>query len=344
MSRTIIKELDPFFETIGLLALCSRLDKIREETKKTLSEAGYDGEKFYEQHLSIFEIYIKTFTKHMVVSPEDLVFFNDGDSSYFLILLSLLIDNKDLLPSIDKLDNKEINDGIIEIYEALFDTHAKSVKLDSFTEIIQFIDSTDLSEQAKWKLMRIMQDPKQMLQKLVAAINNNLEAYKKALKEINKPLSMLTDEYYKTIQDKSDRVFNKLQDSLSKTSVIYPTMVFPLSQMIFEKSCYYGLLCKKVLKDEQSDQFSSKESLQIKLKAISDKSKLEILTSLKSSPKYNLEIAEQLGLTAATMSHHMSVLLTCGFVGVEKRNGRVYYNLDKTAAKQFIEELEQLLL
>lgn len=344
MPRKIIKELDPFFETIGLLASCSRLDEVREETKKYLSEAGYDGEKFYEQHLSILEIYVKTFTKHMVVSSEDLVIFNDGDSNYFLILLSLLIDNKDLLPSVDKLDNKEINDGIIEIYEALFDTPSKSVKLDSFAEIIQFIDSTTLSEQAKWKLMRIMQNPKQVLQKLVAAINNNLEAYKKALAEINKPLSMLIDEYYKTIQDKSDRVFNKLQDSLSKTSFIYPTMVFPLSQLIFEKSCYYGLLCKKVLKNEQSNPFSSKESLQIKLKAISDKSKLEILASLKSSPKYNLEIAEQLGLTAATMSHHMSVLLTCGFVGVEKRNGRVYYNLDKTAAKQFIEELEQLLL
>ncbi len=343
MPRKIIKELDPFFETIGLLASCSRLDEIREETKKNLSEAGYDGEKFYEQHLSIFEIYVKTFKKHMVVSPEDLVFFNDGDSSYFLLLLSLLIDNKELLPSIDKLDNKEINDGIIEIYEALFDTPVKSVKLDSFGEIIQFIDSTALSEQAKWKLMRIMQNPKQVLQKLVTVINNNLEACKKALEEINKPLSMLIDEYYKTIQDKSDRVFNKLQDSLSKTSVIYPTMVFPLSQLIFEKSCYYGLLCKKVLKNEQSNPFS-KESLQIKLKAISDKSKLEILASLKSSPKYNLEIAEQLGLTAATMSHHMGVLLTCGFVGVEKRNGRVYYNLDKTAAKQFIEELEQLLL
>ena len=344
MPRKIIKELDPFFETIGLLSSCSRLDEIREETKKTLSEVGYDGEKFYEQHLNIFEIYIQTFIKNMAVTPEDLVFFNDnGDSNYFLILLSLLIVNKDLIPSIDKLDNKEINSGILEIYEALFEIPMKSIKLDSFDEIVQFIDSTTLSEQAKWKLMRLMQNPKQVLQKLVTVINNNLEAFKKASNEISKPLSALIEEYYRTIQDKSDKVFNKFENSLPKNSVIYPTIIFPLSQLIFEKSWYYGLLSKLVMKTAQSNQFS-KESLLIKLKALSDKSKFEILASLKTNPKYNLEIAEQLGLTAATMSHHMNVLLTCGFVGVEKRNGRVYYNLDKTAAKQFIEELEQLLL
>ncbi len=343
MPRKIIKELDPFFETIGLLASCSRLDEIREETKKNLSEVGYDADKFYEQHLNIFEIYVQTFIKHMAVTPEDLVLFSDSDSNYFLILLSLLIDNKNLMPSINELDNKEINSGIIQIYEALFEMPIKSVKLDNFDEIIQFIDSTTLSEQAKWKLMRIMQNPKQVLQKLITVINDNLEAFKKASNEISKPLSALIEEYYKTIQDKSDNVFNKFENSLSKTSIIHPTIIFPLAQLIFEKSWYYGLLSKLVTKTAQSNQFS-KESVLIKLKAISDKSKLEILTSLKTSPKYNLEIAEQLGLTAATMSHHMNVLLTCGFVGVEKRNGRVYYNLDKTAAKQFIEELEQLLL
>ena len=58
---------------------------------------------------------------------------------------------------------------------------------------------------------------------------------------------------------------------------------------------------------------------------MSDGSKFDILLSLMSSPKYNLELAEELNLTAATVSHHMNVLLTYQLVSVEKRDGRVYY-------------------
>jgi DNA-binding transcriptional ArsR family regulator len=97
-----------------------------------------------------------------------------------------------------------------------------------------------------------------------------------------------------------------------------------------------------ILKDENHNQ--SKEEIIQGLKALSDKSKFEILLSLKTSPKYNLEIAQQLGLTAATMSHHMNVLLTCGFVGINKQAGRVYYHIEEDSIRHFISSLEQTLL
>ena len=55
------------------------------------------------------------------------------------------------------------------------------------------------------------------------------------------------------------------------------------------------------------------------LKALSDKSKFDILHSLLIAPKYNLELAEELDLTAATVSHHMNVLLTNKLVDIEKK-------------------------
>ncbi|MNJ65876.1 Bacterial regulatory protein, arsR family [compost metagenome] len=65
---------------------------------------------------------------------------------------------------------------------------------------------------------------------------------------------------------------------------------------------------------------------------------------LKEKPKYNLEIAEQLGLTAATTSHHMNVLLACKLVSIDKKNGKVYYHVDQEQLRQFIHELELFLL
>ena len=78
------------------------------------------------------------------------------------------------------------------------------------------------------------------------------------------------------------------------------------------------------------------------LKALGDSSKFEILQSLLISPKYNLEIAEELKLSPPTVSHHMSVLLENGLVDVEKKEGKVYYTLSKEKLRKVVGELEKV--
>ena len=80
------------------------------------------------------------------------------------------------------------------------------------------------------------------------------------------------------------------------------------------------------------------------MKALSDKSKLDILCALKTSNKYNLELAEEMGLSPSTTSHHMTALLTCGFVMVEKKDGKVYYVLQRQEIEKFIAGLKRFLL
>ena len=57
-----------------------------------------------------------------------------------------------------------------------------------------------------------------------------------------------------------------------------------------------------------------------------------------------MELAQELGLSAATMSHHMSALLTCGLVRLTKREGRVYYSLERQAVRRMLTTLEQHFL
>ena len=59
---------------------------------------------------------------------------------------------------------------------------------------------------------------------------------------------------------------------------------------------------------------------------LSDKSRFEILALLKKGARYNLEIAEELQLGAPTASHHMNLLMTNGFVTIEKQDAKVYYH------------------
>ena len=343
MPDKIFCELDPVFETMGLLFVSYNFDEVKKETRKALSDLGFDGERFYSQNLKAYDKYVQVFLKSRVPSQEDALFFDEKDSNYFLILLSLINENRSWLTSSDNLTDTLINTQIIHICKAVFDDDPEFGSVEALDDIIKFLEKSGLEVNAKWKLLRIMQQPKKHITQLINAININMEAYQKAVSEINKPMKKLLDEYITSVNNHSDKKFYEIKDKLSQASSIYPTLIFPVSQMMFEKSCYYGLLSEMVIKDGKA-RLHSKESLLLKLKALSDSSKLEIITSLKISPKYNLEIAQQLGLTAATMSHHMNVLLNCGFVGVEKKDGKVYYHLHKDNIKDLIEELEQTLL
>ncbi len=343
MSDKVFCELDPVFETTGLLFVSYNLEEVKQETKNALSDLGFDGEQFYSQNFKAFDKYVQAFLKSRVPSQEDALFFGEKDSNYFLILLSLIIENRSWLTSSDELTDHLINTQIIHICKAVFDDDTDAENPETIEDIIRLLDKSGLEGSAKWKLLRIMRQPTKYITQFIGLINSNMEAYQKAVSEISKPLVKLLNKYNVSVNNYADKTFYKLKSKFSQASDIYPALIFPVSQMMFEKSCYYGLLSEMVIKNGKA-RLHSKESLLLKLKALSDSSKLEIISSLKVSPKYNLEIARQLGLTAATMSHHMNVLLNCGFVGIEKKDGKVYYHLEKENIKDMIEELKQTFL
>lgn len=343
MSDKVLCELDPVFETMGLLSVSYNLDAVKEETKKALSDLGFDGEQFYSQYFKIFDKYVQAFLKNKVESKEDELFFYEKDPNYFLILLLLIIENKSWLTSAVNLTDNQINSQISHICKAVFDNDANPKISDTLDSIIEFLEKSGLETNSKWKMLRIMRQPTKYITQLIDIINSNMDAYHKATDDVRKPLEKLLNQYNVSVNNCGDKKFYELKTEISQSSTVYPTLIFPVSQMLFEKSCYYGLLSEKVIKNGKARP-NSKESLLLKLKALSDSSKLEIIASLKVSPKYNLEIAQQLELTAATMSHHMNVLLNCGFVGIEKKDGKVYYHLEKENLKDLIKELQETLL
>ena len=108
-------------------------------------------------------------------------------------------------------------------------------------------------------------------------------------------------------------------------------------------TAYIGLFVKDIYKMLEKSRNNRKPLLPV-LKALSDSSKFEILQSLLISPKYNLEIAEELKLSPPTVSHHMSVLLENGLVDVEKKEGKVYYTLSKERLRERWENWRRFFL
>ena len=70
--------------------------------------------------------------------------------------------------------------------------------------------------------------------------------------------------------------------------------------------------------------------------ALSDPTRRRILTDLKSGPKTAGELAVQFELTAATVSHHLSVLRESGLVWSEKQGKYVRYELNTSVVDELL--------
>lgn len=72
-------------------------------------------------------------------------------------------------------------------------------------------------------------------------------------------------------------------------------------------------------------------------KALCDRRRVDILKALKSQPLCNQDLSNLLGLSTATISHHMDNLLMNNFVTTTKRGTRVDYSLNSPAIRAYLE-------
>ena len=78
------------------------------------------------------------------------------------------------------------------------------------------------------------------------------------------------------------------------------------------------------------------------LKAIADQTRLEILRSLSRGEQYVQQLADQLQLTAATLSHHLNQLLAVMLVGLRGEGRRNYYHLNRNELSALAADLNRL--
>lgn len=79
------------------------------------------------------------------------------------------------------------------------------------------------------------------------------------------------------------------------------------------------------------------------ISVLSSKSRFDILAKLSEGPQYGRELAAHLGLTPATVSHHINVLLAEGLVKLDTSGKRVYYSLNYECTEAFVGMLQKLL-
>lgn len=105
----------------------------------------------------------------------------------------------------------------------------------------------------------------------------------------------------------------------------------------------YGVLVDRINNSSKSGR-DAVESMLTLLHALDDKRRLEILTALKNRSLYGQEIVAITGLSAATISHHMSELGGAGLISIEKQGVKLLYHLNSKRLAEMADLIQQNFL
>lgn len=79
--------------------------------------------------------------------------------------------------------------------------------------------------------------------------------------------------------------------------------------------------------------------LDLTLRALGDPTRREILRVLRQGDLTAGEIASRFPMTAASVSHHLSVLREAGLVSVERNGRNLVYSLEATVFQDFLQQM-----
>lgn len=337
MNKNCRDVFHPFLETIGLIYLMKNWGEVREETIGSLEAINIEGERFYKKNLIYLEDLIKTFESQYVPDSEEEFFF-EYNTEFFLVTVAVGVDyleteqaekpvtKEKILSCINRFFAKEEDEAIPE--------------LDTIEKQVAVIEDAELSKDTKWKMLMLMRNPQERFQSLFEIYRKNRDAYVYTIEQNQGVLQKLLEQASGHLSLPMEHL---LRGEGEKKIKVYSTAVFPLIEWVVFPYVFQGILIDK-LNFWRRDGENIRDMLPVLLKILGDKSKFEILYSLKEKDKYNLEIAEELKLTPATASHHMGILLSNHFVTVEKREGKVYYQLNREAVEKIVEYLQAVLL
>lgn len=331
------KTLHPFLETLGLIYMTKNFEAVKTDLLNSLKEMNIDGAQFYKQYLSYLDNYVQVFEDTYALKQEETFFFG-YNTEFFLTVLAMATELFESNAEPDQLTQPHIFSVMNSFLKQKNSEKASnSSDMENWFLLLQ---SSEYSEDTKWRLLELIHNPVKNFQELFHIYENNRTAFDVTFQKNKKQLEKLVSQ---APSEPSDVICSLVSEFHPEFKRFYLTAVLPLMEWITPTIIFQGVLTNK-LDLYQKNLENAKEMLPPILKLLGDKSKFEILCLLKSHGRYNLEIAEELQLTPATASHHMSLLLSNHMVTVEKKDGRVYYQLNQETLREIMKCFGEIFL
>ena len=222
-----------------------------------------------------------------------------------------------------------------------------------FDSLMQFLTVYPCSRQTKWVCSQLWRQPQQYLDqylRLLDLCTPVIQRHSAILQpDYDAALSRVQQAFSSGAQDYLHQIgFQRID---VESLVVCPSAAFfngcgiTWDETVPGSSVYFVLgICHHQLGKLIRQYSDNTEYLCDRLKAISDKRRLDILKLIKAEPLCGQDLSERIGLSPGTISHHMSSLVSAGFIHVDKQNPRVSYSINKEFIRSFLENLSNTLL
>lgn len=255
---------------------------------------------------------------------------------------------EDCFKELNTLEEEKINQRLVQYIKNENIEYLKEEKLDCKEGMLKFIKSLDISSASKWRLFEFIGEPKRYINELIKIIEDYIPKYNKVYKKYEKLFEKHSRHIQREVEEEGMNFLNKItKNSLRleefKEIVIMPSYLNPymLQYNLIEDKGYLHI---GIFFEELQEKMFGKNDLEEKLtifKNLSDATKFNIVKLLVERDYYGQELAEKLGVRAATISYHMGILLLSKMVHIERKDHRAYYSLNKDTLKDSIKFLEK---
>ena len=217
-------------------------------------------------------------------------------------------------------------------------------------EMLKIIKELELTDKdMEYQLIEIIENAKETKQRYVMLLKHFYEkAYKPFEEEIYNLIVPAMEQYEKEFLSNPEKFSRKY--FVKDISVFGQVVLVHISFFKYSGSDYWaskdGNECIIFGSDtwRYIEEEPEKEKILNFLKSISDKRRMNIIELLAEKPRYVNEIAEEIGMSAATTSYHLTNLQELGIVDFERYEHRFYYYLNKDKFRELFNEAMKIYL
>lgn len=249
----------------------------------------------------------------------------------------------------------------LQEYTSTLGDESSFEKLDEPIKIITYLMNMEISQDEKWKLQTMFLKRKEHFPKIIGLINQAIEFLKGYEEELMKLVLEFCDYWEQILKNQTlaEYMQRRITYNLSpnpygyrvRPSIMIPN-IFGLHIDMDEGGNYkkqdedwIGILFGDELDVLGGEKENLPDMQQIvrTMKLLSDKSKFEILCRINKEPAYGKQLAQEMKLTSATISHHMNALIAEGLVTIQMEEKKVYYYPDKENLKRILDRCKVVL-
>lgn len=337
-------------------------------------ETIYDtsDDSYYEQFvtdnytniLKIYEEKLKPFSKDI-----ERFYMNQFLDKYdFITLITMAnpipgsLNEQDYLDKLSSMDEYQIKTSIVFSIMVLEQSdHVSQLDLEAIRDhtkrvvsknddILSFIEELAIDAAFKWNLFLIIDDPLKYMTLYIKLMNSLFpifqDAYQKFDADVTNCGSNLVNYLNKHgSQGLLDITYSILDVSIleSDETKILVSALIPYNltvSSIVNKHLVWGLGMEEAFKKmKEYNENKTNERVQI-FKNLGDKTRYEVLKCIASGETSTKEIANQLGVSSATVSYHLNAFLTTKVIKMEKINNKFEYVVDYQLLEQTITDFK----